>query len=353
MSKRYSTNHFSPSTYTYSTSVIMGKERQAVIGNAKNFWLHSSKQNRFDLTHPESPSSEPISPRLDLTTSNTPITLDPKKTALVIIDMQNFFLSEGFGRKKGAGHTATKNLEQFAIPAARKAGIQVIWLNWGLTDEDLDVMPPAIKRAFGFEAIVDDEDEEVEAETAEGDVFREQDGEAGTPKAQPQDTVVLENGKDKRIYKGLGSWCGEVKLADGSTVDAGNLLMRDAWNSALYPPLDIMYTEGLNLPSNPDIWIHKDRMSGMWGARTDCEDFLQKQGIKSLLFAGVNTDQCVSGTFTDAFSKGYDCVMLRDACGTTSPEFSQQCIEFNAAKSWGFVATCEDLAKGVDDMVGQ
>ncbi|THY60371.1 Isochorismatase hydrolase [Aureobasidium pullulans] len=331
----------------------MGKERQAVIGNAKNFWLHSSKQNRFDLTHPESPSSEPISPRLDLTTSNTPITLDPKKTALVIIDMQNFFLSEGFGRKKGAGHTATKNLEQFAIPAARKAGIQVIWLNWGLTDEDLDVMPPAIKRAFGFEAIVDDEDEEVEAETAEGDVFREQDGEAGTPKAQPQDTVVLENGKDKRIYKGLGSWCGEVKLADGSTVDAGNLLMRDAWNSALYPPLDTMYTEGLNLPSNPDIWIHKDRMSGMWGARTDCEDFLQKQGIKSLLFAGVNTDQCVSGTFTDAFSKGYDCVMLRDACGTTSPEFSQQCIEFNAAKSWGFVATCEDLAKGIDDMVGQ
>jgi hypothetical protein len=43
-------------------------------------------------------------------------------------------------------------------------------------------------------------------------------------------------------------------------------------------------------------------------------------------------------------------VMLRDACGTTSPEFSQQCIEFNAAKSWGFVATCEDLAKGVDEM---
>ncbi|KAH0161539.1 Isochorismatase hydrolase, partial [Aureobasidium melanogenum] len=177
--------------------------------------------------------------------------------------------------------------------------------------------------------------------------------EAGTPKVKPQDTVVLENGKDKRIYKGLGAWCGELKLADGTTVDAGRLLMRDAWNSALYPPLDTLYAEGLNLPSKPDVWIHKDRMSGMWGARTDCEDFLEEKGIRSLLFAGVNTDQCVSGTFTDAFSKGYDCVMLRDACGTTSPEFSQQCIEFNAAKSWGFVATCEDLAKGVEKMTAK
>ncbi|KAI5259393.1 Isochorismatase hydrolase [Aureobasidium subglaciale] len=331
----------------------MGNERKAIIGNTANFWLHSSKQNRFDLTHPKTPSSEAVSPRLDLITSNTPITIDPQKTALVIIDMQNFFLSEGFGRKKGAGHTAVQNLDQHAIPAARKAGIQVIWLNWGLTDDDLEAMPPAIKRAFGFEAVVDDndDDKEIEAKTAEGDVFRENAGQEGTPSVKAQDTAVLENGKDKRIYKGLGSWCGNVKLADGTTVDAGRLLMRDAWNSALYPPLDTVYTEGLTHPSKPDVWIHKDRMSGMWGARTDCEDFLQEAGIRTLLFAGVNTDQCVSGTLTDAFSKGYDCVMLRDACGTTSPEFSQQCVEFNAAKSWGFVATCEDLAKGVEGMI--
>jgi nicotinamidase-related amidase len=334
----------------------MSKERKAVIGNAKNFWLHSSKQNNFDLTHPDSPSTkEPITPRLNLTTSTTPITLDPKKTALVIIDMQNFFLSEAFGRTKGAGHVAARNLEHHAIPAARKAGIQVIWLNWGLTDHDLETMPPAIKRAFGFEAIIDDdEDEEIKAKTADGNVFRRhENNDTSVTKAQSQDVVVLENGKDKHVYKGLGSQCGEVKLADASVVDAGRLLVRDAWNSALYPPLDIMYEQGRKLPSTPDVWIHKDRMSGMWGARTDCQDFLQDQGIRSLLFAGVNTDQCVSGTFTDAFSKGYDCVMLKDACGTTSPEFSQQCIEFNAAKSWGFVATCEDFAKGVQDMVGR
>ncbi len=61
----------------------------------------------------------------------------------------------------------------------------------------------------------------------------------------------------------------------------------------------------------------------MWGASTLCEEFLEKEGIRTLLFTGVNTDQCVAGTHTDAFSKGYDCILLSDGCGTTSPDFAQ------------------------------
>ena len=79
-------------------------------------------------------------------------------------------------------------------------------------------------------------------------------------------------------------------------------------------------------------------MSGMWGPTTACEEFLEKEGIKTLMFTGVNTDQCVGGTFQDCFNKGYDCVLLNDGCGTTSPEFAQQNMEFNAANTWGFVA---------------
>ena len=37
--------------------------------------------------------------------------------------------------------------------------------------------------------------------------------------------------------------------------------------------------------------------------------------------------QCVGGTLTDAFSNGYDCVLLGDGCGTTTPEYAQQCWE--------------------------
>ena len=91
-------------------------------------------------------------------------------------------------------------------------------------------------------------------------------------------------------------------------------------------------------------------MSGLWGDKTLCTEFLEKEGIKTLLFAGVNTDQCVGGSLQDAFTKGWDCVLLSDGAGTTSPDYSQESIEFNCAKTWGFCMKCEDFAKGVEAM---
>lgn len=252
--------------------------------------------------------------------------------------MQNFFLSSAFGRKQGAGHAACTQLIEHAIPAARRAGIRIIWLNWGLSDADMKTLPPAVKRTFGFYALPAD----TELQPG-GAAFDDH------PASVSVDRNGVPSAKDS-AYKGLGSDCGTLTLDDGSTVDAGKLLMRDQWNAALYPPLDSIYTDGTKLPHNADVWIHKDRMSGLWGAKTACEEFLEKEGIKTLLFAGVNTDQCVGGTLTDAFSKGYDCVLLSDGCGTTSPVSAQECYEYNAAKTYGFCTTCDALAKGVEGM---
>lgn len=63
---------------------------------------------------------------------------------------------------------------------------------------------------------------------------------------------------------------------------------------------------------------------------------------------GVNTDQCVGGTLTDSFSKGYDCIMLGDGAATTSPEYAQKCYEFNSANTYGFVTSCKQFAAGVE-----
>lgn len=206
-------------------------------------------------------------------------------------------------------------------------------------------MPPAVKRAFGFFALPAD------AEFTD-DGFGEQEGSVSVDKFGDErfqgGHVLLENGKNGAIYRGLGAPCGTVELDGGQVMDAGRLLMRDTWNAALYPPLDELYDEGKKLENVPDVWIHKNRMSGMWGAKTECEEFLEKEGIRTLFFTGVNTDQCVGGTFTDSFSKGYDCVLLSDGCGTTSPEFAQQCFEFNAAKTFGFCSSCDEFAKGVE-----
>ena len=45
----------------------------------------------------------------------------------------------------------------------------------------------------------------------------------------------------------------------------------------------------------------------------------------------------------DAYSKGYDCVLLRDATATGSPFGAQKVWEWNVANSLGFVTTCEAL----------
>ena len=86
-------------------------------------------------------------------------------------------------------------------------------------------------------------------------------------------------------------------------------------------------------------------MSELWGDKTLCTKFLEKEGIKMLLFAGVNMDQCVGGSLQDAFTKGWDYVLLSDRAGMMSPDHSQESIEFNCAKTWGFCMKCEDLRR--------
>ncbi|KAL1588930.1 hypothetical protein WHR41_02367 [Cladosporium halotolerans] len=323
----------------------------ATIGSPSNFWLYSSATG-FDLTHPPHPSSPPIHPRLTLpTTSSAPIALDPAKTALIVIDMQNFFLSPAFGRDvQGAGHRALKQVAERAVPAARKAGVRVVWVNWGLSEDELERMPPAIKRTFGFEVVGEKEVVKGGGGGGKDAVFGEK-GDGVDGEKESGVDVVVEGGKDAKVYKGLGSWCGMLEdPVTGGKVDAGRLLMRDQWNAGLYGPLKGMFEEGRVLAKRPDVWIHKNRMSALWGEKTQLDDFLEREGIRSLLFTGVNTDQCVGGTLQDAFSKGYDCVLLKDGAGTTSPEYAQNCIEYNAGKSWGFVSTCELFADSTQQM---
>ncbi|KIV85312.1 hypothetical protein PV11_01017 [Exophiala sideris] len=318
--------------------------RKAIIGDPNgSFWLYDSTRG-FDLTHPATPTSPSPTPNHTIKTTTLPVTIAPSKSALVIIDMQNFFLSPNLGRPKDSkGLVAQKQLLDHAIPAARKAGIRIIWLNWGLTDAEVKAMPPATLRAFGFETVLASEFEsysKVEQKQAAIDSHGVNEG------CDKLDPKIETSGKNPRIYKGLGTEIGPVMLDDDTKIQGGRLLMRDSWNADLTPELRAAYEEGLKA-SPPDMWIHKNRMSGLWGSSTDCTDFLDKEGITTLLFAGVNTDQCVGGSLQDAFTKGYDCILLTDGAATTSPDSSQESIVFNCAKTWGFCISCSKFAEGV------
>ncbi|KAF2802145.1 Isochorismatase hydrolase, partial [Mytilinidion resinicola] len=258
---------------------------------------------------------------LTLQTSKTPVTLAPQKMALVVIDMQNVFLSSALGRKKGPGHAVEQALLSKCIPAARKAGIRILWLSWGISDEGLQTLPPMFYRNFGFTF----------NPTEDGPEFT-----AGGSKQQWRHTD-----------DGIGLSLGNVTLEDGRSVDAGRLLMKNQWNTELHGGLADAYREGSRC-TPADVKFHKESHSGFWGGNTEFAQYLQSEGIRTLLFAGLNTDQCVLATLQDAAPQGYDTIMPKDACGTTSPEFAQQMVEFNAEKAFGFQAACDDLVHAAE-----
>ncbi|KAJ5080931.1 hypothetical protein N7456_013641 [Penicillium angulare] len=299
-----------------------------MIGHSpKNYWNYEPITGQIDLSRGAKDKT------LDLQTTTNPIRLDTNRTALVIIDMQNLFLSPhlrpaGIPKDEiSPGQRAAKALIDDGLSAARSAGIQVIWLSWGLTEEDLETMPPGVMRAFGIYPTKT-------PPTTDPSVI------------EPEPAHMLRT-RNPNIYKGPGEPLGPITL-DNEIVDGGRMLMQDSWSCALYPPLEKEFLKGSTpSPDHPDakkdILINKNRMSGLWGSDQELERFLEAEGIASLLFAGVNLDQCVGGTLVDAFNKGYDCILLRDASGTSSPGFSEKGWHYNIQHCWGFVTTCKAL----------
>ena len=296
-----------------------------VIGNSKNFWIWSRDEG-FDLTHPPTPDSEPVQPRLKLQCSLTPVVIDPVKTALLIIDFVNYDMHIALGNNNQAYLDAERTVLDQAIPAARQSGMQVIWVTTGYSDEDLLEMDPAVFRTFNWQPVIEDPDWQ---NLPPGDGYSDK--------------------GEFRNQKGIGEPIGEVQLEDGTKVDGGRILMRGTWNSWLHDPLSDSYEVGKSA-KRPDVHFFKNRSSGMCGKMTALTEYLDQENLRTLLFTGINTDQCVMGTLQDAYLKGFDTIMLKDGCATDSPAYAQPSCEFNSLKSWGFLSTCKNLAEAVSKL---
>ena len=301
--------------------------KKTLVGPPNNFWLWSSDDG-FDLSRPPNINSVPAPSSLRLECQVSNVTIDPTKTALLIIDLQNFTLSRALRANLPLEmFEAEERILRCGIPAARKAGIQIIWLNWGLTDEDLLLLPPQQFRVFGWSPNVQD--------GRCGIDFRE------STTASARDFV---HGGERRVRNAPGDELGEVTLENGSKVDAGRALFKDTWNAALHDPLAASFNESQK-SLLPDVSFHKNRNSGMCEAMTECTDFLVKKGIRTLLFTGMNTDQCVLATAFNAQMKGFDTILLNDGCVTDSPAFAQQGCEYQFTHIWGFLSSCKALAE--------
>jgi ureidoacrylate peracid hydrolase len=132
---------------------------------------------------------------------------------------------------------------------------------------------------------------------------------------------------------GAGIGLGDPLPGSGSAI-----LEKSSWSAAVVDELPVVES---------DIRIDKYRMSGFWD--TPLDSILRNLRIDTLLFAGVNADQCVFCTLTDANCLGYDCIFLEDCCATTSPSFCWDATLYNIRQCFGFVATSADMAAAMLD----
>jgi len=231
------------------------------------YWVANAHEVDMSIAPPA-----PVPARIAAQPQN--VVLDLRRTAIVIIDLQNDFCAKGgwvdsLGLDYTADRTPIAPLQKL-LPALRTAGVPVIWVNWG-NRPDLANMPP-------------------------NQIHLYDNGGAGV---------------------GLG-----YPLPSGG----GNVLEKDSWAAAVIDELK---------PVEGDYCVDKHRISGFWD--TPLDSMLKNLGIKSILFAGCNTDQCVLHTLTDANFLGYGCVMLEDCCATSSPAFCTEATVWNVKKCFGFV----------------
>lgn len=236
-------------------------------------WIATPEEVDMSLAPPA-----PVRARIDAAPQN--LVLDLRRTAIVVIDLQNDFCTkDGWVDSLGADYTADRApIEPLRrlLPALRGAGVPVIWVNWG-NRPDLANMPP-------------------------------------------NQIHLYDNG-------GQGVGLG-YPLPSGK----GNVLEKDSWAAAIVDEL---------APVPGDILVDKYRISGFWD--TPLDSILKNLGIKSILFAGCNTDQCVLHTLTDANFLGYGCVMLEDCCATSSPAFCTEATVWNVKKCFGFVTGSQQV----------
>jgi nicotinamidase-related amidase len=135
------------------------------------------------------------------------------------------------------------------------------------------------------------------------------------------------------VYKPTGVGVG---LGDPLPGNQARVLEKGSWAAAIVDELT---------PDPADIHVAKYRMSGFWD--TELDSILRNLGITTLLFGGVNADQCVLCTLQDANFLGYDCLLVSDCAATTSPAYCWDATLYNVKQCFGFVASATAVQAGL------
>lgn len=207
------------------------------------------------------------------------IAFAPQETALIVVDMQNAYASQGgyldlAGFDVSATAPVIANIKR-AISAARAAGIRVIFFQNGWDNQYVEA------------------------------------GGQGSPNWHKSNALKTMRKRPELM---------------------GKLLAKGDWDYDLVDELQ---------PQPGDIVIPKPRYSGFFNTQLD--SLLRSYGIHHLVFTGIATNVCVESTLRDGFFLEYFGVVLADATHQAGPQFAQQAALYNIETFFGWVSDVDSF----------
>ncbi len=220
-----------------------------------------------------------------------PISIDTKKTAVIVVDMTN-----DFGAKGGMFDRAGRDISIIqrvvgptarVLASSRKAGIKVVYLKMAFQPDLSDM--------------------------------------------GPRDSP---NWRD-HYQDGVGK---AARAPDGAESRIG---IRDTWNTDILSELK---------PDLDDIVMYKHRFSGFY--QTELDATLKRLGKRYLIVTGCTTSVCVESTIRDATFRDYSPVLLADCTaepiGHDLPRSNYEASLLLVEKVFGWVSTSKDFITAVE-----
>lgn len=212
-----------------------------------------------------------------------PLEIDLRRTAIMVIDMQNAFVSKGgFFDQRGydtSAYQQTIRTINKINATARAKGVKVIYIAHRVSPD-----------------------------------LRETGGPSSGYWHKLRDLFAID--------------CEDVGKRD-------NLIFRGTWGAEIVRELK---------PQEGDILIEKPKFSAFFG--TDLDTVLKTFDIKYIAFAGTFTNICVEASLRDAVNLGYFCILISDATVAGTPSAQEATIN-NVKRVFGWVTTSENLLKAM------
>ena len=243
------------------------------------------KDNKGSNLSPVQAPGEFVRPekQVTLNTRPDPIVIDLHRTAVIVVDMQNAFVSKGgmfdyMGFDiSGAGSVIEKN--KYIIDAARDAGCKIVFLKMSYD--------PDYSNSGGPES-----------------PNWHKEGGLVTMRNQPE------------------LW--------------GRFVTKGSWDEEICQELEVR-------PG--DMVVRKQRYSAFAGTKLDV--LLKAYNIKYCIHTGVATNVCVESTLRDGYFLEYWPILVSDAVDNVGPEFTQQATLWNVETLFGWVIDTKGLLEGL------